>query len=472
MDEASRAGLSNANIVSNHLRRRDGQLERIIDVLPKPGAQTADVVEAGLGPQSEILQPHESAEWLRQLLGTSVSSEVLRPFQYKGRVIDSPEMIISQAKAHFYSQYETQHEDFTPVPGHTAFDLESYLDHLILSGVYQGRVSLKDILEVRGMLDAQRMMRDRESMEKGTCADPASIHWIVNGSPALNISAEDQRAVPFKLELDQSLLRRKSYWHRLPSVSYRLPPLHKPATHRGGEGSVTKDAFHYTIKNIRSLEASLNLASQLYWDQHNGNNEQPMVNLKNPGFPILLHRQLDQTQKDLRRYTQLAQELRRAMRIAPRICMHELVECLDMGLSGNNWKGDQSLRFRDDEYTSSNRTELRLLREAETRWLEFIHSPEERRTNPEMTIRDQILVKRLTRMIESRDPTQNAILDDDKWTRLTDVNEGLNRYLSGPVKKVYIDVTEGGGLRKLQSTNLVQYVNIVVKFPGNGGQNG
>lgn len=400
----------------------------------------------------ETQSPRESVRWLRtslQTLGPIVSSQVLNPSQYQGRAIDGPEMILSQARAHFYSVYTHLYDDFTPGPEYTAFNLEEYLDDLILSGRYVDRVSLNDVLEVRSLMVSQQTTRRSKAMQN--TADAASIERIINGSTAPRPLARVQRILPFTLELSEKAPRGRPQGSRLPSVSYRLPSPRRPATNRDNHSREAKDVFYNTIRNIEDSENNSQLSSQTGWDPDVENNEEARA------FANLLYRQLDQTQGKLRMYTQLAQELRRSMRIKPRTCLRELVKCLDMGLNGDDWRGKEELGFRDDEFTSSGRTQLRPIREAELGWLEFINRPKERiAVSSGPTVLDEILMNRVTAVIDSRDPTLSVVLGDDKRMKLTEFSEGLNSCLSGPVKKTYIDFAQGDGLKKLQSTNLVQ----------------
>lgn len=405
----------------------------------------------------ENQQPVESVGWLRQSLAAVVSPEVLQPFQYKGRTIDGPEMILSQAKAHLTNEYTSLYEDFTPDHNYTDFDLEEYLDYLILFGLHEGRVSVKDVLVVRGLLAKQRLAQ--EIKRKQNRVNPAVINQILDGSLAAKQPESGRRDLPFKLELSLTALRNARAWRPLPSVSYRLPSLREEGGAADSESLEARHPFRYTIRNIQGLEESELLASQFAWPTGDESYTQQEADPEGNGFPSMLRNQLDPTLSRLRVLIKLAHELHYQVKIAPRPLLNEVFTFVTMGLSGDSWKGLARLKFRADEFKSRQRAELVALREAEKEWLEYIYTLEKRTTPSASTTEDKIIRSRVAKAIESRDPSDNALFGSDKQRpKLTDLSKELNRYLSGPVRKVKINVTEGSGLAKLQSMELLQYV--------------
>lgn len=405
----------------------------------------------------ENQQPVESTGWLRQSLTAVVSPEVLKPFQYKGRTIDGPEMILSQAKAHLTNEYVSLFEDFTPDPNYKDFDLEEYLDYLLLFGLYEGRVNLKDVLVVRGLLAKQRLAQ--EIRRKQNRVNPAVIDQILDGSLVAKQPEKGRRDLPFKLELSLTALRNARALRPLPSVSYRLPSLREEGETADGESLDALNHFRYTIRNIQGLEESELIASQFTWPSDEDGFMPPGADSQGKGFLSLLRNQLDPTLSRLRVLTKLAHEIRHQGKIAPRPLLNDVFTFITMGLAGEPWEGVAQLKFRADEF-NRRRTQLVLLREAEKEWLEYMCTLEKHTTPSASTAKDEIIRKRVAKAIESRDPSDNAFFGfGQQRQKLTDLGKELNRYLSGPVKKVKINVTEGSGLARLQSMKLLQYVS-------------
>jgi hypothetical protein len=415
--------------------------------------ETGSVAETDV----ENQQPVESVGWLRQSLTTVVSPEVLQPFQYKGRTIDGPEMILSQAKAHLTNEYTSLYEGFTPDPNYTDFDLEEYLDYLLLFGRYEGRVSLKDVLVVRGLLVKQRLAQ--EIRRKQSKVNPAVIDQIVDGSLAAKQPGNGRRDLPFKLELSLTALRNARAWRPLPSISYRLPSLREEGEAADSDFLEAQHPFRFTVRNIQGLEESELLASQFAWPSEDEGYTQQGADSAGNNFPSMLRNQLDPALSRLRVLTKLAHEIRHQGKIAPRPLMSEVFTFITMGLSGESWKGVSELKFCADEFNPRRRTELALLRDTEKEWLEYICTLEKHTKSSASTTKDEIIRNRVAKAIGGRDPSDNAFFGFGKQRpKLTDLGKELNRYLSGPVKKVKFNVTEGSDLAKLQSMKLLQYV--------------
>jgi hypothetical protein len=158
------------------------------------------------------LPDHNASTWFRTglLEGGRVKLDDMRPFEYKGRVIDCPDMILAQAKVHLR---ECLHEGkrftpFLPEPTYVNFDLEEYLDYLVLYDRLEPPTStLEDVKETRRLLAAQ------------TKAQTIRGHGQKLSSIPFKISTQ---CLKEKANSGPSRLDHLQYYRFSPVITYRL----------------------------------------------------------------------------------------------------------------------------------------------------------------------------------------------------------------------------------------------------------